>query len=52
MRAVPPFEGWNALHSLPMRTAMILRHRLSSYVCAVLGVLVLVAVVTAAHGPS
>jgi hypothetical protein len=30
---------------------MILRHRLSSYLCALLGVLVLVAVVTAAHSP-
>jgi hypothetical protein len=31
---------------------MILRHRLSSYLCAALGVLVLVAVLTAAHGPT
>jgi hypothetical protein len=31
---------------------MTLRHRLSSYLCAMLGVLVLLAVVTAAHGGS
>jgi hypothetical protein len=31
---------------------MTLRHRLSSYLCALLGALVLVAVFTASHGGS